>query len=226
VHQRRYSARRPSATGAAVYQAARKPLLLELASARHGLVFSASEEAGAVMKAHQTKVDKTLRFKALSIEQRNAIDLLIVGTSDQETADTVGVTRQTIHAWLTSHLLFQSELEQARGVLWRLSAERLRGLMSKALDNIATAIGGGDVKSSFALLKAVGIYGDAEINHIADWRMESLIRQEAERRVKAEGIPMDGTHESLIRLTQNPCYHSRLQEIEAELWNEYGEDRY
>jgi DNA-binding CsgD family transcriptional regulator len=50
------------------------------------------------MKTSQTKADKTLRFKPLSIEQRNAIDLLIVGKSDQETADAVGMTRQTIHA--------------------------------------------------------------------------------------------------------------------------------
>ena len=176
------------------------------------------------MKTSLTKADKTLRFKPLSIEQRNAIDLLIVGKSDQETPDALGMTRQTIHAWRTSHLLFQSELEQSRGALWRLSAERLRGLMAKALDNIATAIDEGDVKSSFELLKAVGIYGDAEINHVRDWRMESLIQQEAERQVTAEGIPMDATHETLIRLTQNTRYHKRLQEIEAELLREYAED--
>jgi len=176
------------------------------------------------MKAHQTKSDKILRFKSLSIEMPNAIDLLIVGKTDQETADAVGVTRQTIHTWRTSHLLFQSELEQACGALWRLSAERLRGLMSRALNNIAIAIDEGDVKSSFELLKAVGTYGDAEINRIHDWRMESLIRQEAERRVKAEGIPMDATHETLIRLSENPRYRQRREEIEAELMREYGEE--
>jgi hypothetical protein len=79
---------------------------------------------------------------------------LIVGKSDQETADAIGVTRQTVQVWRTSHLVFQSELEQARGALWRLSAERLRGMMSQALDNIAKAIDQGDVKSSFELLRA------------------------------------------------------------------------
>jgi hypothetical protein len=136
----------------------------------------------------------------------------------------VGVTRQTIHAWRTSHLLFQSELEQARGLLWRLSAERLRGLMSKALDNIAQAVSAGDVKASFGVLRAVGLFGDPTINSIRDWRMESLIRQEAERRVKAEGIPVDATHETLIRLSENPRYHQRREEIEAELRREYGEE--
>jgi hypothetical protein len=57
------------------------------------------------------KAGRIWRPKELSIEQRNAIDLLIVGKSDQETADAIGVTRQTVQVWRTSNLLFQSELE-------------------------------------------------------------------------------------------------------------------
>jgi hypothetical protein len=106
------------------------------------------------MKAHQANHGKIRQPKPLTVEQRSAIDLLIVGKSDQETADAIGVTRQTVQVWRTSHLVFQSELEQARGALWRLSAERLRGMMSQALDNIAKAIDQGDVKSSFELLRA------------------------------------------------------------------------
>jgi hypothetical protein len=177
-----------------------------------------------MMKAQQTKADKILRFKPLSIEQRNAIELLIVGTSDQETADGVGVTRQTIHSWRTAHLLFQSELEQARGALWRLSGERLRGMMTKALTNIAMVIDSGDVKASFELLKAVGIYGHAEINQVRDWRMSSLIRQKAEAQVQEEGITEDAMKEMFINLDKNPRYRARLEEIEVELRAEYGEE--
>jgi hypothetical protein len=175
------------------------------------------------MKAHQAKVDKSLHLKPLSIEQRNAIDLLIVGKSDQETADAVGVTRQTIFAWRTSHLVFQSELEQARGALWRLSAEQLRGMMSKALENIAAVIEKGDVKASFELLKAVGIYGDAEINRVTDWRIQSLITQKAQAQAKAEGFLEDATETLLIDLSKNDAWRHRVQEIEAELWAIYGE---
>jgi hypothetical protein len=165
----------------------------------------------------------TFRPKPLSIEQRSAIDLLIIGRSDGEVAETLGLHRSTVWGWRTQHLVFQSELEQACGALWRFSAERLRGMMTQALENIAGAIAKGDVKASFELLKAVGIYGNPEINHIRDWRLESLIQQEAERRVKAEGIPMDATHEALIRLTENPRYRQRREELEAELMREYGE---
>src|SRR5262245_41135371 len=104
------------------------------------------------MKA--AKPGKTWQPKALSIEQRNAIDLLIVGKSDQETADAIGVTRQTVQVWRTGHLLFQSELEQNRARLWRVTAERLRGMLSQALDNIQAAIEEGNVKASFERSKS------------------------------------------------------------------------
>jgi hypothetical protein len=165
----------------------------------------------------------TFRPKPLSLKQRSAIDLLIVGKSDGEVAEALDLDRSTVWGWRTQHLVLQSELEQARGALWRAAAERLRGLMAKTLDNIGGAIEKGDVKASFALLKAVGIYGAPEVNHIRDWRLESLIQQEAERRVTAEGIPMDATHEALIRLTENTCYRQRREEIAAELRREYGE---
>jgi hypothetical protein len=165
----------------------------------------------------------TFRPKPQLIEQRSAIDSLIIGKSDGEVAEALGLHRSTVWAWRTQHLVFQSELGQARGDLWRQAAERLRGLMLKALDHIATAIEGGNVKSSFELLRAVGIYGDPEIDRIRDWHLKSLIRQEAERRVKAEGVPMDATHEALIRLSEHPRYRQRREDIEAELMREYGE---
>jgi DNA-binding CsgD family transcriptional regulator len=36
------------------------------------------------------------RHNRLTIKQQNAVDCLILGKSDQETADIVGVTRQTL----------------------------------------------------------------------------------------------------------------------------------
>jgi Homeodomain-like domain len=176
------------------------------------------------MKAKLTKANKTQRLRELSIEQRNAIDLLIVGKTDQETADTIGVSRPTIWAWRRHHLLFQSELEQARGHLWRDAAEGLRGLMTKALENIGAALEKGDVRASFELLKAVGIYGSPEINRISDWRMPTLIRQAAEAQAKAEGFLEDATETLLIDLSKNDAWRHRVEEIESELWAAYGTD--
>jgi len=63
----------------------------------------------------KTPQKTTFKPKPLSIEQRNAIALLILGKTDQETADMVGVSRETVWSWRREHLVFQSELEQASG---------------------------------------------------------------------------------------------------------------
>lgn len=47
-----------------------------------------------------TKVDKIRRD--LSVDQRNAIDLLVLGKTDQEVADVAGVSRQTVNGWRTT----------------------------------------------------------------------------------------------------------------------------
>jgi hypothetical protein len=172
------------------------------------------------MKA--AKSGKIWRSKDLSIEQRNAIDLLIVGKSDQETADAIGVARQTVQVWRTEHLLFQSELEKARARLWRVTAERLRGLMAKALDNIQAAIEEGNVKASFELLKAAGIYGAETINSISDYRLDRMITATAEAQAEREGLVKD-TMRALIEMSDNPAYRQRVEEIQAELWAEYSE---
>ena len=97
-------------------------------------------------------------------------------------------------------------------------------MMAGALTNIATAIEKGDVRASFELLKAVGIYGDAEINQVSDWRLSSLVKHAAEAQVKAEGIPEDGTENILIELSKNPEWRRRVEAIEADLWEQYGEE--
>jgi hypothetical protein len=75
-------------------------------------------------------------------------------------------------------------------------------------------------------LKAVNLYGDAEINHITDWRMPSLVKQAAEAQAKAEGLseepmPME---DFLIEVNKNPDWRHRVEEIEADLWDQYGAD--
>jgi hypothetical protein len=172
------------------------------------------------MKA--AKPGKIWRPKELSIPQRNAIDQLICGRSDQETAGAIGVARQTVQIWRTENLLFQSELEKARAALWRVTAERLRGLMAKALDNIAKALDEGDVKASFELLKVTGLYGSPEINSVSDWRLDKRITQAAEVQAEREGLVKD-TMRALIDVSDNPTYRRRVDEIEDEMRAMYCE---
>jgi len=107
-----------------------------------------------------TKPDKTCH---LSIEQQNAIDLLIQGKSDRETAELVGVTRQTVTGWRNEHALFAAELNQLRQEVWGSQVERLRGLVCKAVDTIEENLNSEDdsarQRSAEYVLKSVGLYG-------------------------------------------------------------------
>jgi len=87
-----------------------------------------------------TKAD-TIRH-ALSVEQENAIDLLVAGTSDRETAEAVGVSRQTVCGWRNHHPAFIAALNASRLETWGASSDRLRALLPKALDCLEGAITG------------------------------------------------------------------------------------
>ena len=47
----------------------------------------------------RTKPHKTSQHATLSIEQHNAIDLLILGHTDHAVAEQIGVARETICRW-------------------------------------------------------------------------------------------------------------------------------
>jgi hypothetical protein len=70
----------------------------------------------------------------LSIEQLNAIYLLITGKTDQEVAEQAGCSRQTICEWRNNHSAFIAELNSRRQGLWGAQTERLRGLVGKAIE--------------------------------------------------------------------------------------------
>lgn len=105
-----------------------------------------------------TKLDKSRR--ELTIEQLNAIALIVTGATDQAVADGVGVSRQTISAWRHSHPGFASALNAHREAVWAESADRLRGLIPLALgvlERALTADPEPDPRLALALLKLAGV---------------------------------------------------------------------
>ncbi len=88
-----------------------------------------------------TKPDKTRHLtRELSVEQRNAIDLLVTGKTDAETAAVVGVSRQTICGWRNHHPAFMAEMNARRQAIWGTAGDRLRALMPMALDTLEAAL--------------------------------------------------------------------------------------
>jgi hypothetical protein len=177
----------------------------------------------AFTKPHKTSQPRA--YKPLTVEQQNAIDGLILGQSDRDAAEAIGVTRETVWHWRHEHPVFMAELQRRRAEVWRAPQEQLRSLLGKAVANLAAAVESGDLKASIEVLKAVGMYGNATMNTIHEQDPATLLVQEAERRVRREGLSEDPTHDMLIGLTKNPAYQRRLAEVTEELYQEYGEAR-
>lgn len=111
-----------------------------------------------------TKSDKT---RQLSIEQQNAIDLLIQGKSDKATAEAVGVSRQTVWEWRNRDPLFIAELNRQRSELWSEARERLKSLANRALDVLESQLDSNDSKASLAaakyVLQGTSLLGDTDL---------------------------------------------------------------
>jgi hypothetical protein len=96
------------------------------------------------------------------VEQLNAIDILVQGRTDQETAETVGVARETVTRWRNDNPNFTAELNRQRRLIWRDSHDRLRALASKAVDALEVALDEGDSRTAVEVLKAIGLYGQVQ----------------------------------------------------------------
>ncbi len=173
-----------------------------------------------------TKADETRlapRFKPLSPAQEMASTLYLAGQSDTDVAQAVGVTWQTRWEWRRQHPVFMAELERRRVEVWRQPQERLRSLLSKAVENIGQAVESGDLKASIEVLKAVGMYGDGTMYAIGDQDPEKLIRRQAEAQVDREGVPKN-TLLAMAEHLDTAAYRTRLAEVEAEIRRAYLEE--
>jgi hypothetical protein len=89
------------------------------------------------------------RQNPLSDEQRLAIQLFLLGKTDQQVADAVHLERSTITRWRLYHPLFQTELNRHRQALWLNHADRLRAMAASALDVIQGHLASSSERSSF-----------------------------------------------------------------------------
>lgn len=81
----------------------------------------------------------------------------------RETAEAVGVTRQTVCEWRLRDVEFREALNLRRRELWDGQTERLRGLVSKAVDVLEGGLQAEDPRlqqsAAVHILKAVSLYG-------------------------------------------------------------------
>jgi hypothetical protein len=141
----------------------------------------------------------------------------ITGKPDREVAEAVGVSRQTIAQWRRNPV-FMAELNRRRQALWADGHERLRHVVMTAIDRLQTAVDTGDLQP-MELLKIVGLF-EAVGAPKGDIHPHAIVQQQAAAQVAAEGIPKHDM-DQLVKLTENPRYHERLVEVEAEIRRAY-----
>jgi len=139
-----------------------------------------------------TKPDKTRQTGELSVGQRNAVDLLILGGSDAEAATAANVARQTVCDWRNHDAEFQAELNRARAALWTGATDQLRALVPRALTVLAEALAERpDPRVAMDILRLAGVggsvnLGTAGIGPQSAAEIDDLVTEVAERRALAD----------------------------------------
>jgi hypothetical protein len=105
--------------------------------------------------------EKVGPHRELSIEQLNAIDLLLTGTTDQAVADAVGVHRVTVTRWRLYHPHFRAALYQRRREAWAGAEDAFRTVIPMALDTLRDQLQVGTGRGRIALdvLYKTGLIG-------------------------------------------------------------------
>ncbi len=102
-----------------------------------------------------------MSIKALSIQQRNAIDLFLTGKNDRQVAEFVGVERVTVNNWRNRKPEFIDELNRRRCELFESEMNRLRSLITSSVEALSECINSRDERIKLAaattLLKLIGL---------------------------------------------------------------------
>ena len=142
------------------------------------------------------KEDGYQRAQGLTVQQRNAIDLLIAGKTDLEVAQALGLNRVTVTRWRLYDVLFQAELGRQRHALWSAGADRLRALVPKAIDTVERALERAqeqdqmDVRLAMQILKMAGLDRIGAVSQPAS--SQDLLDAEVRRRRQSERFAFAG----------------------------------
>lgn len=161
--------------------------------------------------AKAANANKRQQKEALSIEQLNAIDLLVMGKTDREVAEAVGVHRCTVTSWRLYNPYFQAELNRRRKEVWGAAVDRFRSLTLKALDTVEKALEQGDAKTAVDILKMAGLDmgkdGSLGTYLVGETEAEKIVEELAERKRREEMYrvtppPTDWEKQSVLRELQ------------------------
>jgi hypothetical protein len=121
----------------------------------------------------------------LSEEQEIALPLLLAGEPDRVIAAAAGVHRGTLHRWRTADPLFMAEVNRERLAARDAARERLRGLLSVAVDALEAELRDPSVRSgrlALATLAQLGVSGDGLDRAIGSTDPAVIAKQQADAR--------------------------------------------
>lgn len=167
--------------------------------------------------SHKASQKATFTPRPLSIEQRNAIPLLCTGATDADVAHAVGVAREMVWSWRHEVPLFMAELERQRAAYIRTAVDTLRSALPKAVANVITAVEEGNLKASFELLRAVGLWGNAEAFKPGEMDPSTIALRIVRERLANEGVAKNGLDAITEVIDRNPAYERRQAELYREL---------
>lgn len=100
------------------------------------------------IKEYDPKLEKKKKADRAEIESKQslALPLIIAGKSDQQVADEVGVSRQTVHNWRNKDQRFQEELEEAKESLRQAQLVTISKIADKAFKTVDELLDNPDPK--------------------------------------------------------------------------------
>jgi hypothetical protein len=145
------------------------------------------------MKTNGTPIYARQHKRGLTLPQLNAIDLLVAGKTDKETAELLNLARTTVTKWRLYDPVFQAALNCRRAEVWSAGIDRLRALIPQALAALGEELeerdGPNRLKAAAEILKLAQL--PAAALTIGPTDPEEIVRRiVAERRKQAHG-PLD-----------------------------------
>ena len=122
----------------------------------------------------------------LSPKKEKALELLLAGKTVTQAAKEIRVSRQTLSDWKNHDPIFIAELNRRRGELWDAARERLRGLLSQAVDVLEEDLTSAEDRrlrqqAAVHILKALGIYGKENFQPLGPATPEAVEKAREER---------------------------------------------
>jgi hypothetical protein len=143
-----------------------------------------------------TLSDTTQQNGDLTEKQMAALDLMLVGASDQKIAEEISVTRSTVWRWRNENPYFRAELNKRRQIVWMSLQDQLRGLAERSLSVLGDAIDAGDTKVAVEIIKSMTKLGNIEIPS-GETSPQAILWREAKERAEYESWFSDGPQTDL-----------------------------